>query len=130
MWAGLFFFMPLFRGLITPLVRAFILGVYLYTPRPIAGLVGLYRGIVEGAIYWGLFLCLLSRVPAPAVVRVRSCWALLRACPCPCGCPPLVEGLHLAPVSLGYISLTAAGACVNRVSPWACGTGSTISPPY
>lgn len=40
--------MPLFRGLITPLVRAFILGVYLYTPRPIAGLVGLYRGIAEG----------------------------------------------------------------------------------
>lgn len=31
----------------------------------------------------------------------------------------IAEGLPLAPVSLGYISLTAAGACVNRVSPWA-----------
>lgn len=41
------------------------------------------RGIAEGAIYWGLFLCPLSRVPALAVVRVRSCWALLRACPLP-----------------------------------------------
>ena len=72
---------------------------------------------MEGAIYWGLFLCLLSRVPAPAVVRVRSCWALLRACPCPCGCPPLVEGLHLAPVSLGYISLTAAGRGAGQLAP-------------
>lgn len=116
MWAGLFFYAP-FPGAYNAPCTGFYIGGILYTPRPIAGLVGLYRGIVEGAIYWGLFLCLLSRVPAPAVVRVRSCWAL-------------VEGLHLAPVSLGYISLTAAGACVNRVSPWACGTGSTISPPY
>lgn len=130
MWAGLFFFYAPFPGAYNAPCTGFYIGGISVYPRPIAGLVGLYRGIVEGAIYWGLFLCLLSRVPAPAVVRVRSCWALLRACPCPCGCPPLVEGLHLAPVSLGYISLTAAGACVNRVSPWACGTGSTISPPY
>lgn len=99
---GAFFFYAPFPGAYNAPCTGFYIGGISVYPRPIAGLVGLYRGIVEGAIYWGLFLCLLSRVPAPAVVRVRSCWALLRACPCPCGCPPLVEGLHLAPVSLGY----------------------------
>nr|DAS29116.1 MAG TPA: hypothetical protein [Caudoviricetes sp.] len=93
---------PCGRGFLCPFpvacpapCAAFCAGGISQYPRTPAGLVGLYRGIVEGAIYWGLFLCPLSHVPAPAVVRVRSCWALLRACPCPCGCPPLLRACPL-----------------------------------
>lgn len=96
--------MPFFRGLSRPLCGVLCRG-YIH-PRTLAGLVGLYRGIVEGAIYWGLFLCSRSCCCACAFLL-----GIAEGLPLSLWLSFIAEGLPLAPVSLGYISLTAAGAC-------------------
>ena len=82
-YIGAGFSYALYRRPVMPCIGLLYCGYILYIPVPLRGLVGLYGGHCGGVIYWGLFLCPLSRVPVPAVVRVRFCWALLRACPLP-----------------------------------------------
>nr|DAT22765.1 MAG TPA: hypothetical protein [Caudoviricetes sp.] len=60
--------MPLFRGLITPLVRAFILGVYLYTPVLLRGLWGFI-----GALWRGLYIGACSCVSCPVFPLLLLC---------------------------------------------------------
>lgn len=109
--------MPLFRGLflrpfyracIVPCTGFYIGGISAYTPAPIAGLMGLYRGIIGGFYIGGLcsyvpVLC--SCVLAAVLVGL---WAVLAA---------VLHWGRLAPCPgfIGVYSIDSGGACVNRV---------------
>ena len=84
MWAGLFFFFyaPFPGAYNAPCTGFYIGGISVYH-RPIAGLVGLYRGIVEGGYILGLVL--VSPVPCS------------RSCCCACAfLLGIAEGLPLS----------------------------------